>query len=100
MCTCNHLTDFAVLEICDSGFYGNDCSLGGFVHQSYCIVFTAHLCCVPVCPEGRWGSECAELCACSGRGTCHASSGACNCTSGYMGALCEAGEADEGTGCH
>lgn len=29
MCTCSQLNaEFAVLEICDSGFYGNNCSLG------------------------------------------------------------------------
>ena len=42
-----------------------------------------------VCPQGLWGVECKEVCMCSGRGTCHASSGVCNCTSGYIGGSCQ-----------
>ena len=43
------------------------------------------------CPQGLWGEECAESCDCSGRGTCSAHDGSCDCDPGWTGLSCQEG---------
>lgn len=56
---------------CRASFSGERCELSG-------------------CPDGRWGPDCSNPCSCSHGGHCDPVSGACDCTPGYRGPLCEA----------
>lgn len=44
--------------------------------------------CTERCPEGRFGSNCAEECLCHNRGKCDPESGQCQCAKGFTGSRC------------
>lgn len=41
------------------------------------------------CPEGRYGVQCLELCACENQAACSPEDGRCTCLPGWTGQLCE-----------
>ena len=43
-----------------------------------------------VCPDGRWGVECSDVCDCA-HGSCSPISGRCICPAGWEGDRCEKG---------
>lgn len=42
-----------------------------------------------VCPKGRFGNECMQLCNCQNAATCNAVNGECQCQAGFHGKHCE-----------
>ena len=54
------------------------------------IVFT-HLFFPAACPEGTYGANCEERCACQNEGICDPVTGACECPPGVIGDRCENG---------
>eukprot|EP00731_Ephydatia_muelleri_P025010 Em0017g93a len=69
-CNCTHLSQFAVVQVCPSGYYGENCG--------------------SVCPLGLWGAECQSECTCSNHGNCVPSNGVCICDPGWTGTSCNA----------
>ncbi|XP_065844809.1 uncharacterized protein [Oscarella lobularis] len=68
-CMCKHLSEFVIVQKCHAGYYGIYCERS--------------------CPQGRWGQDCLESCACNSRGPCDFVSGQCDCNSGWIGLQCE-----------
>lgn len=52
--------------------------------------FFLHLC-FSVCPSGRYGRVCAEICLCTNNGTCNPIDGSCQCFPGWIGEDCSHG---------
>lgn len=44
-----------------------------------------------VCPSGRYGRACAEICLCTNNGTCNPIDGSCQCFPGWIGDDCSHG---------
>lgn len=44
-----------------------------------------------VCPSGRYGRACAEICLCTNNGTCNPIDGSCQCFPGWIGEDCSQG---------
>lgn len=44
-----------------------------------------------VCPSGRYGKACAEVCLCMNNGTCNPIDGSCQCLPGWIGDDCSQG---------
>ena len=45
------------------------------------------------CPQGMYGFECGQTCQCDNGAACDHVTGACTCTPGWQGALCNQGKA-------
>ena len=43
----------------------------------------------PACPAGTFGPACASTCQCQNQAACHNVDGACTCTAGWKGTLCD-----------
>lgn len=48
---------------------------------------------IVVCPSGRYGRACAEICLCTNNGTCNPIDGSCQCFPGWIGEDCSQGMA-------
>lgn len=55
------------------------------------VVLIFCLCFCPVCPSGRYGRACTEVCLCSNNGTCNPIDGSCQCVPGWIGEDCSHG---------
>lgn len=44
------------------------------------------------CPEGFFGQDCLDECLCQNGAECDFITGMCNCTIGFVGALCDMSE--------
>lgn len=52
-----------------------------------------HALCFAVCPSGRYGKGCTEICLCTNNGTCNPIDGSCQCFPGWIGEDCSQGMA-------
>lgn len=59
--------------------------------QTRVVVLRLCLCLFPVCPSGRYGRACTEVCLCSNNGTCNPIDGSCQCVPGWIGEDCSQG---------
>ncbi|KAL2300700.1 hypothetical protein Nmel_013585 [Mimus melanotis] len=97
-------------RICPPGFYGHHCSqpCPQCVHSNGpCHHVSGHCDCLPgfsgplcnqepavnclvfsVCPSGKFGKDCAEVCQCTENGTCNPIDGSCQCFPGWIGMDC------------
>lgn len=55
-----------------------------YYYSAFCFYFT-------VCPSGRYGRACAEICLCTNNGTCNPIDGSCQCFPGWTGDDCSQG---------
>lgn len=54
-----------------------------------CALCLCYVLCVPsVCPSGKFGKACAEICLCTNNGTCNPIDGSCQCFPGWTGDDC------------
>ena len=53
------------------------------------VFYCAPLFLLPVCPAGRYGTQCLLQCQCENGATCDPVGGRCNCTKGWMGQICD-----------
>lgn len=59
--------------------------------QTRVAVLMLCLCLFSVCPSGRYGRACTEVCLCSNNGTCNPIDGSCQCVPGWIGEDCSQG---------
>ncbi|TKS73504.1 Multiple epidermal growth factor-like domains protein 10 [Collichthys lucidus] len=55
---------------------------------SACLASLALCATKAICPSGRYGRACAEICLCTNNGTCNPIDGSCQCFPGWIGADC------------
>lgn len=58
------------------------------------VVFMFRFSWFAVCPSGRYGRACAEICLCTNNGTCNPIDGSCQCFPGWIGEDCSQGRVD------